>query len=133
MGWSRRLVLSAIGTLAAAVSPASADEVEEETIYGNSYGEGGYGGTASECFIATAATSSNEPQVRELRRFRDEFLKQSAPGRLCVRLYYRISPPIARWISRSERRKRVIRGMLVVPAASITKHLPNRTETTENE
>lgn len=49
------------------------------------------------CYIATAVYGSYDaPQVRTLRRFRDESLATSAPGRAFVRLYYAVSPSLAR-------------------------------------
>jgi hypothetical protein len=55
------------------------------------------GSTAeSGCFIATAAFGSPfERHVMTLRRFRDEYLLKSGPGRVFVRLYYRHSPHLA--------------------------------------
>lgn len=51
---------------------------------------------SSGCFIATAAYgTSMEPEVQKLRWFRDDYLLTNAPGRLFVKGYYAISPPIA--------------------------------------
>lgn len=45
------------------------------------------------CFIATAVYGdTNAPEVRLLRRFRDEFLLPFLPGRLLVSTYYLVSP-----------------------------------------
>lgn len=48
------------------------------------------------CYIATAVYGSYDaPEVRVLRRFRDEKLKKTVLGRAFVRAYYRLSPPLA--------------------------------------
>lgn len=48
------------------------------------------------CYIATAVYGSYDaPEVRVLRRFRDETLRQTKWGRLFIRVYYRLSPPVA--------------------------------------
>ncbi|MGV8123531.1 MAG: CFI-box-CTERM domain-containing protein [Candidatus Xenobiia bacterium LiM19] len=57
----------------------------------------------SGCFIATAAFGSPvDPHVMTLRHFRDTRLLTNLPGRTFVSFYYRISPPIAALISRSQ-------------------------------
>jgi hypothetical protein len=64
----------------------------------------------SACFIATAAFGSPlAPQLSILRRFRDRCL----PNPL-VEAYYRISPPIADYISRHQRIKLCVRRVLSI-------------------
>ena len=71
-----------------------------------------------ECFIATAAEGSkSHPHVERLRDFRDVTLRSSVPGRTFIRLYYATSPPVARWIGRSDRRRRLVSRVLVRPLA----------------
>ncbi len=58
--------------------------------YTNSDNSGG-------CYIATCVYGSYDcPQVWTLRRFRDDTLKRSAPGRAFVRIYYALSPTLVR-------------------------------------
>ena len=71
----------------------------------------------TECFIATAAyRTSQEPEIDQLRAFRDDVLLQHIIGRLFVSLYYRCSPPVAEWISQKEWRRQVIRNMVIRPS-----------------
>ena len=68
--------------------------------------KGGDGG----CFIATACYHScYAPEVVELRRFRDETLRRSMAGRAFIRLYYVLSPAIARWLKRRPRISAAVR------------------------
>jgi len=74
---------------------------------------GGGGG----CFIATAAYGSDFAwQVRAFKEFRDGRLMTSPAGRAVVRLYYRVSPPIAALISGHPILKSATR-LLLTPAA----------------
>jgi hypothetical protein len=51
------------------------------------------------CFIATAVYQSPiAPEVLVFRRYRDEVLRRSAPGRIGINLYYRLSPPLSSFI-----------------------------------
>jgi hypothetical protein len=69
------------------------------------------------CFIATAAYGSPmAPEVMVFRRFRDEVLQRSEPGRMLVDVYYRVSPPLAKYISGRPLLRSAARGILV-PAA----------------
>jgi hypothetical protein len=74
-------------------------------------GESSSGGGA--CFIATAAFGSyRAPEVILLQKFRDRILLASAPGRLFVEFYYRVSPPIADFIGHYDSLKRATRVAL---------------------
>lgn len=71
------------------------------------------GGGGGGCFIATAAYGSYmDPHVATLRRFRDNVLMQSGPGREFVALYYRYSPPLAAVIAENEFLRSITRVML---------------------
>jgi hypothetical protein len=52
------------------------------------------------CFIATAAFQYQSPEVLVLRQFRDQHLLAHPAGRLFVKTYYRLSPPIAQLLNK---------------------------------
>jgi hypothetical protein len=55
------------------------------------------------CFIATAAYgSAMDNHVQALRAFRDEHLLTNPLGKALVSFYYRVSPPVARYIGKHE-------------------------------
>lgn len=75
------------------------------------------------CAIATAAFES--PFCREveiLRKFRDSYLLTNSIGRSFVNFYYKISPPIARFIAKSHTRRAFVR-ILLFPVVKIAKLL----------
>jgi hypothetical protein len=65
------------------------------------------------CFIATAAYGSGDASdVQTLREFRNRYLLGWEGGRAFVRMYYKISPPIADFISEREWMKLMVRDSL---------------------
>jgi hypothetical protein len=55
------------------------------------------------CYVASAVYGSYDcPEVRTLRRFRDQVLARSTPGRVFVKAYYATSPVALRWFQPSE-------------------------------
>jgi len=67
------------------------------------------------CYIATAVYGSYDaPEVLCLRQFRDETLSAFLFGRLFIRVYYFLSPPIARRLKNMRRTNAVVRRMLDV-------------------
>jgi hypothetical protein len=70
-------------------------------------------GTDEECFIATAAFGSPlASEVVTLRKFRDSVLRTSPLGKAFIILYYKYSPPAARFIQHHEVLRTVARGAL---------------------
>ena len=70
----------------------------------------------SGCFIATACYGNyNSSEVLILRKYRDERLLNFTLGKLFVRFYYLISPPLAELISKSKFSKKAIRKYLLQP------------------
>ena len=75
----------------------------------------------SNCFIATAVYGDRyAPEVIALRRFRDESLQPTIAGRVFVKIYYRLSPPVARFLERNPTLAAMIKPLLT--------HLANRNE-----
>jgi hypothetical protein len=67
----------------------------------------------SNCYIATAVYGGIEaPEVRRLRRWRDETLNKSRFGRRVCALYYKFSPRLARKLSPSGAASRAVRRVL---------------------
>jgi hypothetical protein len=81
------------------------------------------GATTRGCFIATAAYgSSMREEVSTLREFRDRYLLTHPPGKILVKVYYALSPPLADFIARHERLKVLTRGVLY-PVVKISRYL----------
>jgi len=73
------------------------------------------------CFIATAAYGT--PMAKEiqiLREFRDEYLLTNTVGRALVDFYYRVSPPLAEFITEHPSLKPIVRAGLLPAIAMST-------------
>jgi hypothetical protein len=82
----------------------------------NNDGDTESGGDSEGCFIATAAYgTSRAEEINELRRFRDEYLRKSAPGNKFIEFYYATSPPVANFISEHDVLRFIIREGFVAP------------------
>ena len=82
------------------------------------------------CFIATAACGTDQSgEVICLQDFRDTILTQYRSGRILTAAYETISPPLARQIDHSAFAQRLVRRLLVRPAASLSAYLLNRART----
>jgi hypothetical protein len=100
---------------------------QNSTVSSERSGASGSSTKSSGCFIATACYGSYDaPEVMDLRQFRDNVLLMSVTGRLFVRLYYTVSPPIARLIARSNARKTWVRLLLVGPIIKSVKRFSER-------
>ena len=65
------------------------------------------------CYIATAVYGSYDaPEVMTLRRFRDDTLKKTFLGRLFIRAYYTLSPPIAKKLKNAHKINGFVRRIL---------------------
>jgi hypothetical protein len=76
---------------------------------------------AGYCFIATAAYGTPlAGEIQILRQFRDEYLLTNPPGRAFVDFYYKVSPPIAEFITEHPSLKPIVRAGLVPAVAMST-------------
>jgi alpha-tubulin suppressor-like RCC1 family protein len=83
----------------------------------------------SGCFIATAAYGTPVAgEIEILRQFRDEYLLTNPLGQALVGLYYRVSPPIAEFITEHPSLKPVVRAGLL-PALAVSTVAINTTIT----
>lgn len=61
------------------------------------------------CFIATACYGISSQEVLILKKWRDEKLLKTFSGRIFVKSYYKISPPIAKFLSNNPPFKKIVR------------------------
>lgn len=70
----------------------------------------------SGCFVATACYGDyNATEVLVLRSYRDNVLLNTFLGKIAVKLYYFISPPIAKLLEKSELLKGFVRNNILAP------------------
>jgi len=80
-----------------------------------------FSGAGSRCFIATAAYGTPmAEEIEILREFRDEYLLTSPVGPALVEFYYRVSPPIAEFITEHPSLKPIVRAGLLPAVAMST-------------
>jgi hypothetical protein len=86
-----------------------------------------FSGASSWCFIATAAYGTPmAEEIQILREFRDEYLLTSPVGKALVEFYYRVSPPIAEFITEHPSLKPIVRTGLL-PAVAMSNIAVNTT------
>ncbi|MFX0171614.1 MAG: CFI-box-CTERM domain-containing protein [Candidatus Hodarchaeota archaeon] len=69
--------------------------------------------TPPPCFIVTAAYSSPlHYKLDVLRKWRDDSLRRTIFGQSLIKLYYTLSPPCAKLVSRSTHLRRLVRSVL---------------------
>jgi len=80
-----------------------------------------FSGAGSRCFIATAAYGTPmAEEIEILREFRDEYLLTSPVGQALVDFYYRVSPPVAEFITEHPSLKPIVRAGLLPAVAMST-------------
>lgn len=73
---------------------------------------------ATWCFVATATYGNcDHSNVLLLRKWRDDYLRQTAAGRAFISCYYKVGPGLAAVIRRSAFLRRISRSLIVDPAA----------------
>jgi len=68
----------------------------------------------SDCFIATAVYGSRyTSEVELLRQYRDEIMMKSLWGKVLIMCYEKISPPIAKIVSKNRKIKLLVRDLIL--------------------
>ena len=88
------------------------EEIKKEGIIPKRTSNSSHGSRGG-CYIATAVYGSyNKPEVIVLRRFRDEVLLECWWGRIFVKIYYTLSPPMAEKLKNTKRINTIVRNIL---------------------
>jgi hypothetical protein len=83
-------------------------------------------GTRGPCFVATAASGPDAPEVEVLTAWRDLWLRKRRGGTRVIKAYERLSPPLARFVARSAFRRALARRVVVAPATRLARRLLRR-------
>ena len=76
--------------------------------------------TTSNCYIATACYGDYDAdEVMVLRAFRDNILKKYFLGKAFIRVYYTLSPPVAKYLSKASGLNRIVRIVFLDPLVKI--------------
>ena len=98
----------AVGTIADVNAASTAITMNDNYFITANFWEG------DPCFIATAAYSTPmAEEIQILREFRDEYLLTNPLGRSIVGLYYKVSPPIAEFITEHPSLTPIVRAGLL--------------------
>jgi uncharacterized repeat protein (TIGR02543 family) len=117
VGWT-----APAGSLANALAAATTFTMPAQNVVVTATFQVASNGGGGVCFIATAAYGSpTAEQLDVLREFRDGVLLESAVGSQFVDLYYRLSPPIADFISGSSFLRTLVRELLVDPVVWVVR------------
>ncbi|MBL7166675.1 MAG: hypothetical protein ISS55_09360 [Dehalococcoidales bacterium] len=125
-------ILDAVGSFAANITGLQSNATYYFRVKGTTNGVTAYGAEESfttlapppteGCFIATASYGTDTAiELDTLREFRDEVLKRNSLGAEFVSLYYRLSPPIAEFISQHSVLRAVVREGFVDPIVRLLK------------
>jgi hypothetical protein len=90
------------------------DEEEYEKLMGHPKPKKNISNEKTGCYIATACYGNEfAPEVLHLKLFRDNVLAKSFLGRLFIKTYYLLSPPIAEKLKNKERLNTIIRNQIL--------------------
>ncbi len=107
------------------------DDDDGDSDNGDGVGSSGDDGIGAlpGCFVATACYGTPmAKEVKALSCFRDEYLLSNFLGRIFVQTYYKVSPPIASFISKHPHLKNLVRCLLK-PVVEVTNSVVSKLTT----